>query len=358
MTAVSQKQLEYTSNINNTRGTGRNKSNNNTMTMPQHHHPSVSHVVPELDRLRQEEESHHYRLHPDTSADMSEDFSEWRLDLLDTFQRTAAKFGVRPSTIEATMWIMDRLAMQLDTSLLASTQSRYEITGMVAFYTAIKVHDTDKLTPKLSDELLSFGGVTESKMEELEVRLLLALEWQFNPPTPTVFSRILLDTLSSALLFNTSDSEDESLCQNKPILDMIDAQLRLALRDSSCILCLPSDIALAALLNAIQCFLPSSPMEYIQDLLCNALDPDEYQTTTTRRRAVDLPELQERLYHGLILAASEQAEEEDYEEEEDEEEDTVVLDIPAEIYIDRPPMDRGLSMISFISIDSAIAAMS
>jgi hypothetical protein len=119
---------------------------------------------------------------------------------------------------------------------------QFQLASMVALYTTAKIHERQALEPS-SIAKLSRGAHTSTDVEEMEARMLKALQWRVNPPTATRFVNLFLGLVPPHML------DDDS---RNHIVELVQYQLNLSLLNYQFSLKKSSQLALAALLNAIE----------------------------------------------------------------------------------------------------------
>jgi hypothetical protein len=141
-------------------------------------------------------------------------------------------------TTTIAMNFLDRFVSKDSQILYDRTQ--FQLAVMACLYTTAKIHETCALEPE-SVATLSRGLHSKEDVEQMESRMLHAIQWRVNPPTAMAFVRALLD------LFPAMDSTTQ-----KTICDLANYQIDLAVCDYDLSRNPASSTAFASLLNAIE----------------------------------------------------------------------------------------------------------
>jgi len=110
------------------------------------------------------------------------EFAEWCYHIVDSrdFSR---------ETVFICMSYFDRYTATLGQKV---TLDEAHLAAITSLYLAVKINETEKLS--LEKLAKNFGNkFTLSHLKNMEIRIILALEWRLTPPTPTAFVRNLLD---------------------------------------------------------------------------------------------------------------------------------------------------------------------
>lgn len=156
---------------------------------------------------------------------------------------------------------------------------KYQLLCITALYIAIKVHEPASLTPQAFVEI-GRGQYTVEQVEQMEKRLLNALEWRVNPPTSLEFVRNYLDLIPSNQL-------DKSMKATVYVLAR--AQTERALSDYNLLTVDASRIAFASVQNSLEALgRGNSPVLYI---LATRIQRDYFY--------FELDQLRRRLYSAI-----------------------------------------------------------
>ena len=166
-------------------------------------------------------------------ADCRAQMVEWCYQIVDfcKFQREC---------VEIAMSFLDRYLL-VDTFVL-SDRATFQLASMTSLYMAVKIHEREAMDPA-TVSALSRGLYTVDDVEEMELKILKALEWRVNPPTSVSFARQLLTLLSKTSF---------KLKIRETIAHITTMQLELAIGDYNLIRVKPSTIAFCSILNALE----------------------------------------------------------------------------------------------------------
>ena len=139
------------------------------------------------------------------------------------------------------MSYLDRYLCSRQGRSALANRKEYQLTAMTALYIAIKIHEPLEMeTALLAD--LSRGCYEEMEFVHKEEELLQALKWRVGGPTALAFIQHFLalmpDTVHPAVI--------------EAIMEYARYQTELAISEHSLVDTPPSEVALAALLNAME----------------------------------------------------------------------------------------------------------
>jgi hypothetical protein len=120
-------------------------------------------------------------------------------------------------------------------------RKEYQLAAMTSLYIAIKLHEPLEMETSLLADL-SRGCYTEMEFVGMEQQILLALKWRVNGPTPLSFVQYFM-----ALIPETVHPSVAQL-----IMDYARYQTELVVAEQNFVHVKPSEIALAAVLNAME----------------------------------------------------------------------------------------------------------
>jgi hypothetical protein len=178
-------------------------------------------------------------------------YLSWRSEMVRWSYSIAQVCHFQKETVEITISIMDRY-VAVDSEILLLDAWQYQLACMACMYTASKVHESQCLTPQQMEHL-SRGRFTRQQIVQKEAQILKAIQWRVNPPTAIAFVRCLVESLPQA--YNLPDNRTT-------ILEVVEAQIELALADPMFIPVKASSLALAALMNAVQNVLQHSHLSF------------------------------------------------------------------------------------------------
>eukprot|EP00934_Nitzschia_sp_Nitz4_P004938 Nitzschia sp. Nitz4//scaffold28_size193895//175697//176548//NITZ4_001689-RA/size193895-processed-gene-0.284-mRNA-1//-1//CDS//3329546054//4928//frame0 len=151
-------------------------------------------------------------------------------------------------TISIAMNCLDRFMATPDGCKILLDRNHFQLASMTALYTAVKIHEHEAMDPALVSTL-SRGVHTAQAVEYMEQRMLQAIGWRVNPPTPGAFATNMLALVSPRAL---SDAEKEI------ILELASCQVHMATCSYDFVTVPPSHVALASILNAMGDLLPQN----------------------------------------------------------------------------------------------------
>jgi hypothetical protein len=219
------------------------KNNNNNMDITQEdtlatieamlHQEATGYMVSDyLQQIEPQTTTYaHGPLTPPVDASCRSLMAQWCNSVVD-----ACSYSRETTTIA--MNFLDRFVSKDSQILYDRTQ--FQLAVMACLYTTAKIHERCALEPE-SVATLSRGLHSKEDVEQMESRMLHAIQWRVNPPTAMAFVRALLD------LFSAMDSTTQ-----KTICDLANYQIELAVCDYHLSQSPASSIAFASLLNAIE----------------------------------------------------------------------------------------------------------
>jgi len=161
--------------------------------------------------------------------------------------------GYNGETIDIAMNCLDRFVCTDDGSSVLLDRGQYQLAVMTALYTVIKIHEHEAMDPKLVSSL-SQGAHAPQAVEAMEKRMLNALQWRMNPPTPMSFVQKILDLVPEHLM----NGEERTA-----IVDLTKFQIELAMGQYQFCILPASSIGVASLLNAVDSI--SSNQAFVRD---------------------------------------------------------------------------------------------
>lgn len=179
---------------------------------------------------------HHniYPLHIDVDVDCRDKMCAWSHQIVDF-----CKF--RRESVEIAMSYLDRFLLTPAGAAVLQDRNLYQLTAMTSLYTTIKIHEHQALNPQVVSQL-SRGAYTVDQIEEMEEKILAALDWRVNPPTALSFVREFLTILPVVI----SEQAQET------ILKLAAVQTELAVSNYALIATPASTIAYCAFMNALE----------------------------------------------------------------------------------------------------------
>lgn len=186
--------------------------------------------------------------------------------------------GYSTETVDISMNCLDRFMCTENGFSILFDRSQYQLAVMTALYTTVKIHEHEAMDPQLVANL-SQGAHSPQAVEAMEVRMLGALQWRMNPPTPMSFVSKILDLVPDHLM----DGDER-----QAVVDLTKFQLELAMETYEFSIQPASSIAIASLLNAVESV--STDQAFIKDFepsVCNLASVD---TTSLRGIRISLYE--------------------------------------------------------------------
>lgn len=162
--------------------------------------------------------------------------AEWCVKVVDrcSFARETAAIA---------MSMLDRFLATPQGSEAITSRNVFQLASMTCLYTAIKVHESEALQPQTIVQL-SRGIFTIHDIEKMELRILFAIRWRTNPPTPLVFVQHFLAAAAT--------SSQGAIQYHHQLLEFATLQIELTLVDYKYAIIRPSSIAYASLSNAFR----------------------------------------------------------------------------------------------------------
>jgi len=147
----------------------------------------------------------------------------------------------RRETVGIGMSYLDRYLSTSDGRSALCNRKEYQLAAMTALYVAIKLHEPLEMETSLLADL-SRGCYNEMEFVEMEQVILLSLKWRVNGPTALGFVQHYMTFLPSSV----------HPCVAEAIFDYARYQIELATADQTFVNVRPSEVGLAALLNALE----------------------------------------------------------------------------------------------------------
>jgi len=155
--------------------------------------------------------------------------------------QTVDFFKLSRNSVHIAMSCLDRFLCTEEGKQFLFDKSFYQLACIAALYIAIKVHEPVELGVSMLVKLCR-GVYTSEQILETEFRMLNAIQWAVNPPTPKSFVQH----------FTTALPRSVSLSTRRDLLDLACYQADQALADySSGALRSASSVALSGLINAM-----------------------------------------------------------------------------------------------------------
>lgn len=157
--------------------------------------------------------------------------ASWCMTLMDACQ-------LNRETVSIAMSYLDRFLATPQGEDCIEDSATFQLACMTALYSAIKIHEEKAISPEVLSSI-SRGFYSKRDMEEMEWKMLNALKWRVNVPTPLAFVREFLTVLPYDAI--TKDQ----------LLSLVQVQTELSVADYNFVSIKASSIGFAALVNAM-----------------------------------------------------------------------------------------------------------
>uniref|UniRef100_A0A7S1YBZ9 Cyclin C-terminal domain-containing protein n=1 Tax=Grammatophora oceanica TaxID=210454 RepID=A0A7S1YBZ9_9STRA len=147
----------------------------------------------------------------------------------------------RRETVSIGMSYLDRYVSRPEASIVLMDRKTYQLAAMTTLYMAIKLHEPLEMETSLLADL-SRGCYSEMEIAEMECKILKALQWRLQGPTPLCFVQHFLALLPTQKVHPAVATA---------IMDYARFQAELAVSDYTFVTVPQSHIALASILNAL-----------------------------------------------------------------------------------------------------------
>lgn len=195
--------------------------------------------------MRKQEASHHccedYMRESDSflSVESQTVDEESRIKMVEWCYQVVDFCKFRRETVGIAMSYLDRYLATLEGRVALIDRKFYQLAAMTSLYMAIKIHEPLEMETSLLADL-SRGCYTDVQIAEMEIEILNALEWRLAGPTPLAFVQHFMALLKA-------DSRVKAA-----IMDYARYQTELAVSSLELVPRHSSEIALAAILNALE----------------------------------------------------------------------------------------------------------
>lgn len=168
-----------------------------------------------------------------------------REKMCDWCYRTVDFFKLSRESAYVAMSCLDRFLSTRDGSPFLMSNSLFQLACVTSLYISIKVLEPVELGIKMLIEVCR-DSYSEKQILETERKILSAIRWAVNPPSPQAFVTLYTEMLPPCL----------SLTQRRNIEGLVQYQLELSLLSyNSTVRHKPSELGLASMLNAM-CLVP------------------------------------------------------------------------------------------------------
>jgi len=156
----------------------------------------------------------------------------WCMSLMDACQ-------LNRETVSIAMSYLDRFLATAIGEDCIEDSATFQLACMTALYSAIKIHEEKVISPEVLSTI-SRGFYTKTDMEAMEWKMLNAISWRVNVPTPQAFCRQYLSLLPAV-----------DAATREQLLQLCSVQTELSVADYEFVTVKPSSIGFAALVNAM-----------------------------------------------------------------------------------------------------------
>jgi hypothetical protein len=145
-------------------------------------------------------------------------------------------------TVAVAMNCLDRFMASSVGQQILLDRNLYQLACMTALYSSVKIHEQEAMDPILISSL-SRGVHSPKAVEEMEAKMLEAIQWRVNPPTAMSFVRCMMDLVPS----NTVGAAEREM-----VTEIAKFQVELTLNEYNFATFRASAIAFASLLNSLE----------------------------------------------------------------------------------------------------------
>jgi hypothetical protein len=145
-------------------------------------------------------------------------------------------------TVAIAMNCLDRLMTTSLGQQILLDRNLYQLACMTALYSIVKIHEQEAMDPILISSL-SRGVHSPKAVEEMETRILQAIQWRVNPPIAMSFVRSMMDLVPENILGAT---------ERAMITEITKFQVESAVNEYIFATFQASSIAFASLLNSFE----------------------------------------------------------------------------------------------------------
>lgn len=160
---------------------------------------------------------------------------EWCYQVVDF-----CKFG--RETVAIAMSYLDRYLMTEAGRPALDDRKIFQLAAITSVYTAIKIHEPQAMESKVVAKL-SRGTYTEQQVTDMEMSILVAIEWRMNPPTALSFLNAFFALLPEGTMIQM---------EQDAMYEFAKFQTELAVNEFSLVAIDASTVAFSALLNALE----------------------------------------------------------------------------------------------------------
>lgn len=148
----------------------------------------------------------------------------------------------RRDTVAVAMNCLDRFVATSVGQQILLDRNLYQLASMTALYSSVKIHEQEAMDPNLISSL-SRGVHSPKAVEDMEAKMLQAIQWRVNPPTAMSFVRSMMDLVPHHIV---------GAAGREAISEITKFQVELAVNEYNFSRFQASSIAFAALLNSLE----------------------------------------------------------------------------------------------------------
>lgn len=148
----------------------------------------------------------------------------------------------KQETVEIAMNCLDRFMASTVGKEILLDRNLFQLAVMTALYSSVKIHEQEVVDTQLMSALSHHVHSTHD-IEEMERKMLLAINWRMNPPTVMSFVQMILDFIPK----NRLNFEDKQI-----LLETTKEQVTAIANEYDFAVFDASSIAFASLLNSIE----------------------------------------------------------------------------------------------------------
>ena len=161
--------------------------------------------------------------------------AKWSIDVCDFCHYSR-------ETAAIAMNCLDRFMATPDGQRILLDRDQYQLAAMTALYSTVKIHEREAMDTALV-ATLSRGAHSAEAVEKMELRLLAAIQWRVNPPTPHAFVREMFGFIPDHLVGAST---------KQTLVELTKFQIELATCDFHFSQQPASYIAFASVMNAFE----------------------------------------------------------------------------------------------------------
>ena len=145
-------------------------------------------------------------------------------------------------TVAIAMNCLDRFMSTPVGHQILLDRNAYQLASMTALYSAVKIHEQEAMDPNLVSSL-SRGVHSAKAVEEMEFKMLKAIQWRVNPPSAMSFVRSMMELVPDHIVGPT---------ERETVLEISRFQIELSVNEYDFCRYQASSVAFAALLNSFE----------------------------------------------------------------------------------------------------------